>query len=456
MKHIRFLVILLLLISAAAFAANLPKEMTFTVWSAASPLDHWRAENVRDAAKAVQDAYKAKGIDTTILVTAVSDPASWPDYKRKFALAAEDNQAPYIIVSGHEDVAPWAQAGYIVPLADSIKAIQGLYPEFADVIDNLWNCTTWHGKVWAVPQDTEARPMFFSKTKLKALGWSDAKIAGLPDQIKSGAFTLDDMIATCKEAIAKGVIPAGNGYWHRPLKGGDFLQYYASYGGRMYDQAADKLVISQKALEQWYDFQRRCVTSGTTPDKYIGTTWNVWHDTVANDKVLFWNAGTWMWNDWVKNWAKGGEAEMFKNIGYALEPSGIRGKPGGTLSHPLVYMVTSEKASKNKYKDLIIEVLAKVCTKELNTRHAIESTHLGVLKSMQKFEPYLQAKFLASCTYMLDNNYFQPNHAMYTPWFDIVYDGMVAAEQGEKTPAVAAKEAVAKLKLELGDALIVE
>jgi len=72
--------------------------------------------------------------------------------------------------------------------------------------------------------------MFYSKTKLKALGWSDADIAALPDRIKTGDFTLDDLIATAKEAVDKGIVEKGFGYWHRNSKGGDFIQYYAAYG----------------------------------------------------------------------------------------------------------------------------------------------------------------------------------------------------------------------------------
>ncbi len=60
----------------------------------------------------------------------------------------------------------WANAGYIV----DFEACKAKYPEFADVIDSLWKSGTWNGKVWAVPQDTEARPMFYSKTKLQSAG----------------------------------------------------------------------------------------------------------------------------------------------------------------------------------------------------------------------------------------------------------------------------------------------
>ena len=57
---------------------------------------------------------------------------------------------------------------------------------------------------------------------------------------------------------------------------------------------------------------------------------------------------------------------------------------------------------------------------------------------------------------MLDHNYYQPNHVMYGPYFDILWDNMVKAENGELAPADAATAAVELLQAELGDVLIVE
>jgi inositol-phosphate transport system substrate-binding protein len=423
-------------------------ETLIRVWAQANDVEHWRADNPVDAAKMVTD-YK-------IVVQGVNDSAGWADYKKKFTLAADAGEGPEIVLSGHEDVPVWANAGYIV----DFEKCKAKYPEFADVIDSLWKSGTWNGKVWAVPQDTEARPMFYSKTKLKALGWSDADIEALPDKIKSGEFTLDDLIATAKEAVDKGIVPKGYGYWHRPSKGGDFLQYYAAYGGRIYDEASDKLVISKGALLNFYKFQRRVVEEGITPENYIGTESNIWHDTVSHDKVVFWNGGVWNWSNWAKNFVKdqGGNDYLFSFIGYALQPSGIKGKPGVTLSHPLVYMITSPKAAGDKEDlyDQACAVLAKTTTTALNTRHAIDSTHLGILKSQASDPAYTKDKLLSETLYMLDYNFYQPNHTMYTPWFDIVYDGMLKAENGEVTPEQAAEDVVKLLQSEVGDYLIVE
>ncbi len=427
-------------------ATPAPEKVTLEVWAEANNVEHWRADGPAKAAAMVKDY--------NIEVIPVNDDAGWGDYKKKFTLAADAGEAPEIVVSGHEDIPVWGNAGYIVPFDDC----RAKYPEFNDVIDSLWNATMWQGKSWGVPQDTEARPMFFNKKKLKEMGWSDEEIAALPDKIKNGEFTLDDMIATAKEAIEKGVVEPGYGYWHRPRKGGDFIQYYAAYGGRLYDPDQDKLVVNQEALKNWYAFQRRIVEEGITPENYIGTEWSIWHDTVSHGKALFWNGGIWQWADWATNYVAdlGGEDYLFEFVGYALQPSGIKGKPGVTLSHPLVYMITSEKASGSKNQDAACALLAKTTTPEINTLHAVGSTHLGILKSQADYPEYKNNKFLSDVLYMLDYNFYQPNHVMYGPYFDIVWDYMVKAENGEMSPEDAAKAAVEQLQAELGDQVIVE
>ncbi len=430
----------------AAAEAPAAGVIELTVWAEANEVEHWRADGPVKAAEKVTDF--------DLQVTGVNDDAGWGDYKKKFTLAADAGEAPDIVLSGHEDVPVWANAGYIV----NFESCRNKYPEFDDVIDSLWDSVTWQGQIWGVPQDTEARPMFFNKAKLAELGWSQEDIDALPEKIKNGEFTLDDLIATAKEAVDKGVVEPGFGYWHRPSKGGDYLQYYAAYGGRIYDEAQDKLVVTRDALEKWYAFQRRVVEEGITPENFIGTEWSIWHDTVTSGNVLFWNGGIWQWADWAANYVadKGGQDYLFGFVGYALQPSGIAGQHGVTLSHPLVYMITSERASGKKNQDAACALLAKTTTPEINTLHAVGSTHLGILKSQADFAEYKNDRLLSDTLYMLDYNFYQPNHVMYGPYFDIVWDFMVRAENGEISPADAANSAIQQLQSELGDAVIVE
>lgn len=425
-------------------AASGPVEIA--VWAQANNVEHWRADGPAQAAADVTD------FDVTVNPT--NDDSGWGDYKKKFTLAADAGEAPAIVLSGHEDVAVWANAGYITDFG----FCKDKYPEFADVIDSLWASVTWHGQIWGVPQDTEARPMFYNKKKLAELGWSQEEIDSLPTRIMNGEFTLDNMIETAKQAVAAGVVEPGYGYWHRPTKGGDFLQYYHAYGGELYDAEQDKLVVTSQALEQWYAFQRRVVEEGITPENYIGTEFSIWHDTVSGGQALFWNGGVWQWADWAKNYRaeEGGQEYLFDFVGYALQPSGIEGQPGSTLSHPLVYMITTEEATGANNQEAACAVLAKTTTAKINTLHAVDSTHLGVVKSQADYADYASDRLLSETLYMLDHNFYQPNHVMYGAYFDIVWDFMVKAENGEMSAQDAADGAIQQLQAELGEFLVVQ
>ena len=425
------------------------------VWAEANDVEHWRADAPMKAGPLVNEMLAAQGDVRRVTVDGLNDDAGWADYKKKFTLAADAGEAPHIVCSGHEDAPVWANAGYIVPFDEC----RDMYPDYDDVIESLWDAGQWGGKSWGVPQDTEARPMFFNKTKLKELGWTEEEVEALPEKIKNGEFTLDDLIATSKEAVDKGVVEPGYGFWHRPSKGGDHLQFYFAFGGRLYDPEQDKLAVVEEALVKWYAFQRRVVEEGITPEGFIGTDWSIWHDTVSHGNVMFWNGGVWHWADWAENYVKdlGGQEYLFENVGYALEPAGEPGQKAGTLSHPLVYMIVSEEATGDEgYYDLACAVLAKTSTAEMNTLHAIGSTHLGMNKKQADYEPYKEDRFLSDTLYMLDYNYYAPNHVMYGAYFDIIWDGMVKAENGDLTPEEAAQQALDLLQVELGDFMIFE
>ena len=419
-------------------------KSAISAWAQANSVETTRATNIEEAAASL--GLKAE---------AIADPTGWPDYKKKFLLAADSGQAPDIILSGHEDIAPWGQAGYIIPLDEMIDAKQDVY---GDIFPALWDSVTWDGKRWGIPQDTEARPMYFNKKKLLELGWSQEQVDSLPDRITSGEYTLDDMIATSKEAIEKGVVKAGNGYWHRPSKGGDFYQYYFAYGGNLSDEASGNLLFDKKAAQDWFAFQRRVIEEGITPKTILGTEGKIWHETVTSGDVLFWNAGVWSWADWAKNYVKdkGGDDYLYGFVGWALQPTGIKGQPGVTLSHPLIYSVTSEKASGEKQQKEAFDVITAATTPELNNKHALGSAHLAILQAQVKAPDYAANKLLAGSAYMLEHTRFLPNNPNFGSYDDIVFRLMSAAANGEMTPEQAVQAAVDELETELGDKVVIK
>jgi len=145
-----------------------------------------RCQNLVDAVDSANAELEAAGDNRRIEVNAIQDDLDWGEYKTEFELASAANEAPDIIVSGHEHIGDWATAGLLYDITDDI----GDFSQLDDVIDGLWPSTELNGSRWGVPQDAEARPMFYSKILLAELGWSDDEIDGLADRINSGDYTL--------------------------------------------------------------------------------------------------------------------------------------------------------------------------------------------------------------------------------------------------------------------------
>jgi len=432
------------------------KVVTLKIWAGNSaPLDRWRTHSAVEAAQALNKELRAAGKDITIKISAKNDPAGWGDFKKKFLMAADSHLAPDIICTGHEDIAAWATSGLIVPIAESVEAARALSPAFADVREELWSATLFRGKVWGVPQDTEARVLFFSKPILKKMGWSSAEINKMVRRINAGDFTLDDMIVLAQEAIHSGAVAPGHGYWPRPTRGGDHLQKYYAFGGRIQDAATGKLVADKDALRRWFVFQRRIVTTGITPKNYPGTEWGIWHNTVMSGKVLFWEGGIWNWSQWAEKYTAdlGGQTYLEKNVGYAWPPSAASGVIPTTMSHPLVYLLTRPRGTGQRQQHLALRLLALMTTPEHNTKHALSSSHLAVLKSQLSYKPYRQNRFLFNISRMADSTqtFFQPNHTRFSQWFDVVMGAMEDAQSGHRSPAEAADEAVSLMRLDVSE-----
>ncbi len=415
---------------------------------ASPPYEEGRCNNLTAAVGAANAALAEKGDNRRIDLEIIQDDADWGDYKTEFELASEAGEAPDIICSGHEHIGDWATAGYITDITDMI----GNYPEFSDVIDSLWTATELDGKTWGVPQDAEARPMYFSKILLKELGWSDAEIEGLPARVASGDFTMQDMFDVAQEAVDKGVVAEGDGWWHRPSNGPDFLYYYYGAGGQVQEDGFDGLVFDKTAALKVYQllWDAAQVRHILRPNKLDGD-WDFHKEYTSHfDKVLFVFEGTWRWASWHTNYLQdvGGEDYLWENVGFAPIPANAEGtdKPV-TLTHPLVYMVSSQCEN----PDLALLLISKTTVKELNTTYAVASGHLGVLKSQADYPPYTAAKFLSATLPLLQYTTFLPNSPYWSAYSEAYYMGIQAVESGDLEPEEAVDTVVERLQNELGD-----
>ena len=138
------------------------ESVTLVARCKAGDVELGRCNNLVAAAGAANAALAEAGDNRRIELQIIQDNKDWGEYKTEFELASEASEAPDIICSGHEHIGDWAPAGLIIPVDDMLSQ----HPEFEDVIDVLWNSVTFDGKRWGVPQDAEARPMYYSKLLL--------------------------------------------------------------------------------------------------------------------------------------------------------------------------------------------------------------------------------------------------------------------------------------------------
>ncbi len=442
----RTLLLLLTFLLLTSFAGVLAQDsVSITVRCKASPPEEdWRCDNFAEVEEQVE-----MDLGIALELNLIQDNSGWADYKQEFVLASEAGVAPDIILSGHEDIGAWATAGLIIPLDDMI----GMHAEFEDIVPSLWDSHKLGDVIYGIPQDAEARPVFYSKLLLRDLGWSEEDIEALPDQVVAGEFTFADMIATAQEAIDEGVVDEGNGFWHRPSNGPDFLYYYYGHGGEVLGEDGG-LVVDGEALLATYSLLGGLTEAGVMRSDLIGVDWNeVWHPTVAQaDTVLFAAGGTWNWPNWAINYVadQGGDEYLFENIGLTLIPAMATGE-AITLTHPLTYMISS--GSENA--DVALALIAAITTAEHNNKHAIDSFHLGILNAQLESEAYQNNRLLSGAHYMLDHTTALPNHPGWNAWSNAYFVGIQAVETGEASPEGAVDIAIAQMTNELGDGITV-
>ena len=104
------------LVAGSAWAA----DFKITVWAGGSNQnDVYRVDAIEIAADFLMREAAIRGEDLNITIEKQLYEG-WDDFKQAVTLAAESGNAPHIVVTGHEDIAPWANAGIIRKIEDLI------------------------------------------------------------------------------------------------------------------------------------------------------------------------------------------------------------------------------------------------------------------------------------------------------------------------------------------------
>ncbi len=426
--------------------------ITVTVWAIGpDPPSEYRFENFKLAAEILNMMLEDLGANVTIEIEGqfFARPVEWEQYRQNFYQAYEAGNAPDIYLTGHEDIGYLAANGFIIPLDDYIEAYWDLI--YYDFFPALWESVKYDGKMWAVPQDTEARPLYFRKDVLRELGWSEEEINALPEKIKNGEFTLWDLLEVAKQAVDAGLVERG--LVHRVKEGYDYLQFYLSFGGSLYNPDTGKMVFNTTAWGLTLDwFYKAVYEYGVIHPNQFSGDWDAdFHGPFTEGRALFLSGGTWHKGEWIN---KGllSEEEFIEVVGYALHPASKEGGRPVTLSHPLVYTITSQAKDRGLDKIAFL-LITLVSLPTFNSIHAVQSAHLAIARSQISETKYSEDWFLADVAYMLEYTTFIPNHPDWGKYSRIVFNALRAVETGDMTPQEALDYMVTELQNQIPDSV---
>ncbi|MHA3979137.1 ABC transporter substrate-binding protein [Halovulum sp. GXIMD14794] len=437
------------LVAVLAGAPALAEDITIQVWAGGSnDGDTYRIDNIAIAADILSREAAIRGEELNITVEGKRDFDGWDGFKQAVTLGAEAGNAPNIVVTSHLDIAPWASAGYIVPVEDYVDL--DAWP-LSNVYPNLMEIAAFDGIQWGVPQDAESRPFFFWKETMTALGYSEGQLAEMPSLVEAGEYTLRDMLEDAKKAVEMGLVEEGYGFYPRVSNGPDYAQFYQSFGGELIDPDTGKLVFDRTAMTEFYQFFVDAVEAKVLRKNHIGTEWDQWYAEVASGKAAFWHGGTW---HYARYTGKEGNEDFFGTIGFTLIPAGNDAGRANTITHPLVYLVTDQED--DRAEEIAAQLVAIATEPRLNTLHAIKSAHLAVAEAQSGVDLYAQDRWAAEATeVLLPSANAQPNHPQYGAFSEAMFKGLEAAWTGVQTPEEAVAEVEQQLTATLGDELIV-
>ncbi len=387
--------------------------------------------------------------DVTIRLELEEAPTpAWADETTRLLRAYAAGEGPDIYAIAHEFIGTFAKAGHALILDELIKQ----YPEtYNDFYPSLWESVKYRGRVYGIPQDTEARMVYFRVDKLKQFGWTEAQIKALPDRVRRGEFTLFDMAELGRQVKDKGLVEWG--FYHRPVRGPDYYQLIFAFGGKLQDPKTGKLILDRTATLDFLKFLQDLVSKyKITPASMTNTPWRSVHGGFAVEgKVLFWLGGVWNIAEYIKDYGVPA-GDIFNRLDWGLVPAGRKGGKPVTLSHPIIYVVNA----RSKEKDLAFRVVTEASAADLSAMHAVNSSHLAVRKGVTTVQEYKNDKTLSKATSLLEFTTFIPNHEEFGKYDQIIYEAIQGVETGRLTPDQALQFVETQMKSQIQAQLLVQ
>jgi inositol-phosphate transport system substrate-binding protein len=283
---------------ARYLAAHGVHEFKVTVWGAGDPNSVMRVLAVVEAAARLNKLFQEKGVDFRITVEKMFKRGGGDQLADTFAKSFQSGQNPDIMANSYKHIARFAEEGYLLDITGFVEKYRGT--ELADYYPSLLAAVRYKGRYWGLPQDTEARPLYWNRRVAECIREKTGEdiLAGLYEKIEEGKVTWHDVYRYAKLAVENGCSQWG--VLHR--KGSahpDLIQFIYAFGGSLEDPETGKLVLPVPAVYKWLYVEWRMARDKLIPSDMMSWDWaKQIHPAVVCGKTLVWIGGTWHWTEW--------------------------------------------------------------------------------------------------------------------------------------------------------------
>ncbi|MCT7378636.1 ABC transporter substrate-binding protein [Chelativorans salis] len=419
------------------------------IWSRQDVSGPLRAGNVVKAADMLNAALEEEGSDVRVEVVVRESPAQGFDDDALALLRAFGiGEGPDMFIAAHEWICAFQQDGFALKLDDYIEK----YPEhFGTIFPSLWDSTRCPDGIYGIPQDAEARMFFYNKKLLREAGFDEDFITAMPERTLAGDLTMDEVIDIAKQVVDN--TDAEYGILHRPNVGPDFSMVFGAYGNDFVDPETGNLLINREDLTAAFGWFERAVNEGVIPANNTSMDWDaIRADFYANENSAFWKYGIWDLGSYAfpTFGLPDDEEGFFADWGWIAVPAAEKGGQPSTLTHPIIYGVAAD----TEHPDLVVRLLGYASDAELNTDHAVTTTHIGIRPEQLEDPRYQEAWPLARATQLLEIAKYLPNEPQFADLNRILYTAIQGVESGRLTAEDAAEFVIDEAEGNLDNVII--
>ncbi len=275
-----------------ALEENGINEVKFSAWGSGDPNSVMRVHGIVEAARRINKVWEENGVNVRVIITDKYYTAAFQDAYQEYLSKQPLGQAGDFFVNSYAFLPTLADEGYILEITEYANAYKSVIDDF---YPSLIEASKFDGKLYGLPQDTEARPFYIRTDVAAKIGFN---LDGLEEKVKNGEFTWSDVHQWAKKAKENGA--AEWGLIHR--KGSahpDLIQFIFAFGGKLYDENSKKLVVDVPAIYKWLYVEWKFAQDGLLPEDIMSWDWaKQIHPAIVEGRTLFDIGGTWYWTEW--------------------------------------------------------------------------------------------------------------------------------------------------------------